>query len=145
MPVKQYAAAMPTSPLVDPASGEITPAWRMFLLSLYERTGSAPGQPPINGDEIKAQIDAEEAARIAADNAINSRLTAETNARQDGDAAAQYAVRVEADTRQSQDALLVPLVELATLWAGQDLAAVLPTSNPGGGKPWLNGTTVSVG
>jgi hypothetical protein len=34
---------IPTAPLCDPQSGEVTPAWRRFLMSLLARTGGSPG------------------------------------------------------------------------------------------------------
>jgi hypothetical protein len=40
--------------------------------------------------------------------------------------------------------LLQPIATLATAWAGLNLA-FLPSSDPGGGRPWLNGVVVQVG
>lgn len=35
----QYDVGFPSSPCTDPASGEVTPAWRRFFTVLWQRTG----------------------------------------------------------------------------------------------------------
>ena len=126
---------------------------------LQRRTGGTVG---VDAGASAALIAAEQAARVAADNALQAAIAAEAAARAAADAA-------EATTRASMDAwlesqlrvggsglaaeiaariaadlLLVPRAELCTLWAGCDLS-FLPTSDPGLGKPWLDGTHIAVG
>lgn len=78
-------AGMPTSPLVDP-TGNIRPAWRALLLSLFQRTGGAVGKVTPDVDAIQGEIDAEEAARTAADAGLQSAINAEAAARTAADA-----------------------------------------------------------
>lgn len=141
-------AAFPSAPLVDD-TGQITAPWRSFLLALYTRTGGSPGtditQIVDNTAELQAAIGAEEAARLAADASLATGLDAEIAARTAGDAANAQAISSEANTRALNDGLLVPRTLLAQLWAGSAVGAYLPRTDPGGGLPWLNGTTISVG
>ena len=155
---------MPTSPLVD-AGGNVRPEWRAYFNSLYLRTGGARGQETDTAN-LQSQIDAEEAARIAADttlragiddeaalrvagdlanNQVAVQLVAdEAIARVNGDQAVARNIYTETQARIAADASYVPIAQLCTLWAGCNLS-FLPTTDPGGGKPWLDGTRISVG
>lgn len=148
----------PTAAFVGP-DGNITTAWRAWLLVLQRRTGGTVGAS--SGDNAAA-LAAEQAARIAADNALQAAIAAEVAAREAADAAETAAraaadawlvtyvhgsaagLQAEIDARIAADALLVPIAQLCTLWAGCDLS-FLPTSDPGLGKPWLDGNHVAVG
>jgi len=145
---------VPSAPLVDPISGQVTPAWRAFLLALYQRTGGAVGQSS-DTSELEAQLAAEEAARIAADTGLATGLASEATTRAAADTALntavtrEAAIRARADSneataRQNADALLVPIAQLCSMWAGCDLS-FLPTADPGSGMPWLDGTHIAVG
>lgn len=141
-----FRAAFPSATLTD-AAGNLTPAWRGFFQSLYARTGGSNG---VSSDTsaLEAELEAERLARIAGDQAAANGLAAERTARQNADTGEAQA-RTAADTaeknaRIAADALLVPIAQLCTMWAGCNLA-FLPTSDPGLGKPWLNGTQVTVG
>lgn len=105
---------LPSSPLVDPVTGQVTPAWRAFFLAMLLRTGGGPG---VDVSQVQTSLAEEATTRANADTALGARITTETNA------------------REAADALLVPIAQLGTLWAGNDLR-FLPTANPGGGQPW---------
>ena len=141
-----FRAAFPSASLID-ESGNLTPAWRGFFQSLYARTGGSNG---ISSDtsQLEAELEAERQARIAADEALTGGLEAEIAARQAADAAEARARQAgdlgEAIARQAADALLVPIAQLCSLWAGCNLA-FLPTTDPGGGKPWNDGGHIAVG
>jgi hypothetical protein len=155
---------VPTSPLVAP-DGTLRPEWRAFFTSLYLRTGGSQGQETDTA-HLQAQIDAEEAARAAADVALRAGIDTEsalraagdlTNrqdavnlvadeamARVQGDQAVSRSVYNETQARIAADALLVPRAELCTMWAACDLS-FLPTADPGGNRPWLDGHHIVVG
>jgi hypothetical protein len=141
-----FRAAFPSATLID-ASGGLTPAWRGFFQSLYARTGGSNG---VSSDTsaLEAELEAERQARIAADEALTGGLEAERTARQNADDAEARARQAgdlgEAIARQAADALLVPIAQLCTMWAGCNLA-FLPTADPGGGMPWLDGNHLVVG
>lgn len=141
-----FRAAFPSATLID-ANGGLTPAWRGFFQSLYARTGGANG---VSSDTsaLEAELEAERQARIAGDEALTGGLEAEQAARQAADAAEARARQAgdlgEAIARQAADALLVPIAQLCTMWVSCNLA-FLPTTDPGGGKPWLDGNHVVVG
>ena len=128
-------AAIPSSPLVD-ANGWINPEWRAFFAALYLRTGGAIGQST-DTSALVAALAAETTARRTADTGLSSGISSETNARIAADNA-------EKTARQNADALLVPKAELCSLWAACDLS-FLPATDPGGGKPWLDGNHIAVG
>lgn len=132
-------------------------------LAITRETSPYPQDASANLFAAQGDIGAETSARIAADNAeasaraaavaaeATARIaadTAEANAR----AAALAAERVnrlngdnnEAFARMAADALLVSIASLRTLWEALDFSG-LPTSDPGGGKPWLNGSVLSIG
>lgn len=141
-----FRAAFPSATLVD-ANGGLTPAWRGFFQSLYARTGGSNG---VSSDTtaLEAELEAERQARIAADEALTGGLEAERTARiaaDDAEARARQAGDLgEAIARQAADAGLVPIAQLCTMWAGCDLS-FLPTADPGGGMPWLDGSHIVVG
>lgn len=152
-----YRAAFPSGPIADD-SGNLSSAWRGFFQSLYTRTGGANG---ISSDTsaLEAELEAERQARVAGDVAMASGLAAERTARQAADSTETQArqtgdtnerlARQAADTAETQariaaDALLVPKADLCSLWAACDLG-FLPTSDPGLGKPWLDGAHIVVG
>ena len=141
-----FRAAFPSATLID-ANGGLTPAWRGFFQSLYARTGGANG---VSSDTtaLEAELEAERQARIAADQALTNGLAAEITARQNADTNEALLRRAgdqgEAAARQAADAALVPRSQLCTLWAGCNLS-FLPTADPGGGMPWLDGSHVVVG
>jgi hypothetical protein len=145
---------VPSAPLVDPVSGQVTPAWRAFLIALYQRTGGAVGQSS-DTSELEAQLAAETAARSTADTGLATGLASEAATRAAADTALDTAVtreatlRARADSneataRQNADALLVPIAQLCSMWAACDLS-FLPTADPGSGMPWLDGTHIAVG
>ena len=142
-----FRAAFPSGPLVDSDTGNLSAAWRGFFQSLYARTGGSNG---ISSDTsaLEAELEAERQARIAADAALTAGIGAERTARQQADsneaaarAAADFA---EVTARAAGDALLVPIAQLCTMWAGCNLS-FLPTADPGSGKPWLDGIHIAVG
>ena len=141
-----FRAAFPSATLTDEA-GNLTPAWRGFFQSLYARTGGSNG---VSSDTsaLEAELEAERQARIAADQALTNGLAAEITARQNADSneatMRQAGDRGEAAARQAADAALVPIAQLCTMWAGCNLA-FLPTTDPGGGKPWNDGGHIAVG
>ena len=141
-----FRAAFPSAQLVD-ANGGLTPAWRGFFQSLYARTGGSNG---VSSDTsaLEAELEAERQARIAGDQAAANGLAAERTARQNADTneatARHNEVLSEASARKAADALLVPKSQLCSLWAACDLS-FLPTTDPGGGKPWLDGSHIVVG
>ncbi|HEX3574565.1 MAG TPA: hypothetical protein VHU42_08205 [Rhodopila sp.] len=85
----------PTDPVVD-ANGNLTPAWRAFLLALYNRTGSAVG---VSTGTISGQLATEVSARTAADTTLAGSIASEQAARIAADGA-------EATARASADAAL---------------------------------------
>jgi hypothetical protein len=138
--------AFPSGPLIDPASGDVTPVWRAYFAQLYIRTGGSSA--PVDATTLTAALVAERAARLAADAALQSALTIETTQRQAADNA-ETAARIAADNailqsldteraaRIASDALLVPIAQLCAMWAACNLA-FLPHSDPGGAKPWID-------
>lgn len=116
------AASIPSAPLVD-STGNVTPAWRAFFSTLQVRTGGTTGQSTAE---------------------LSASLAQETTARTNADAALNTAVNNEAVARENADALLVPIANLGTQFAATSLSG-LPTTNPGGGLPWLSAGNVHVG
>jgi hypothetical protein len=96
--------AVPSGPLVDVTTGEVTPAWRAFLIGLYGRTGGAPGGTLASAADLLT----EQAAREAADAALSTSLSSEEAARAAGDAANATAVAAEQSAREAADARLLP-------------------------------------
>lgn len=161
-------AAFPSGPLID-ESGEVTPAWRGFFLSLYQRTGSAIGFSS-DTSGIDKRLDDEISARTTADASLNAGLANEATLRSERDGALQAGLAAEAATRAgvdgtvagiananaaaitaersariAADALLVPIAGLNMRIAELNLEAVLPAYDPGNGRLWLDATTVRIG
>ena len=89
----KYTAAMPmpSAPLVDPASGNITPAWWHWMLSLFARTGSAPG---VGTKDVEVTAVAAGTGASAAQTTANGAATAAAVAQ----ATASAAVKRAGDT-----------------------------------------------
>lgn len=102
------------------------------------------------GAETAARIaadNAEQAARIAADNALQTDITDEATARTNADTTLQTNITNEASTRASADtteAIARAAGDTVAHWMALDFSG-LPTSDPGGGKPWLKGGDLHVG
>lgn len=143
------SAAIPTSPLVDD-NGNIRPEWRAFFTRLWQRTGGAIGQS-IDTEHLQQQIDTEAATRSAADAALTAAIDNEAQTRATADDVLTTALNTEAYLRQQADAQTVAqlnnyvlITQLCSQWAACNLA-FLPTADPGGGKPWLDGPHIAVG
>ena len=65
-------AAFPSGPLLDPATGQVSGAWRGFFMALYNRTGAATGA---SVGVTQASLDAETAARIEGDNRLQAQIS----------------------------------------------------------------------
>jgi hypothetical protein len=65
-------AAFPSGPLLDPATGLVSGAWRGFFMALYNRTGAATGA---SVGVTQASLDAETAARIEGDNRLQAQIS----------------------------------------------------------------------
>jgi hypothetical protein len=89
-------AQFPSGPLID-ETGEITPVWRAYFSQLYIRTGGAAGTSS-DTTQLQADLDAEEAARQAADLTLTAGLVAERTAREAADSA-EAAARAQADAQ----------------------------------------------
>jgi hypothetical protein len=113
-------------------------------MTLWRRTGSAQGQST-DTSNLQQQIDAEEAARIQHDALLGQATNNEASARAAGDAANAQAVTNEANARAAADALLLPIAQLCTQWMLCNLTAILPTHDPGGGRPWNNAGVITLG
>ena len=144
-------AQFPSGPLLD-ESGEITPVWRAYFAQLYERTGGPQGS---SVEAVLAALALERTARIAGDAGLSADIAAERTARENADTELTAAIIAEANARRSADlaetnariaadALLVPISQLCVMWAACDLS-FLPTTDPGGGMPWLDGNHIAVG
>jgi len=110
-------AQFPSGPLID-ETGEITPVWRAYFSQLYIRTGGAAGASS-DTTQLQADLDAEEAARQAADLVLTTGLVAERTAREAADSA-------EAAARAQADAKLLPLAG-GTMTGNIILPAATPT------------------
>ena len=105
----------PSAPIVDPATGELTTAWRMFLLAMWARTGSAAGVVSTpGGGASPAALAAETAARSAGDSALGTLASAnaaaigvEATARATHDAALATSIAAEAAARTHADTVEV--------------------------------------
>jgi hypothetical protein len=144
-------AQFPSGPLLD-ETGEITPVWRAYFAQLYERTGGPQGS---SVEAVLAALALERTARINGDTTLTNAITAERTARENADTALGNAIAAERNARQAADiaetmariaadALLVPIAQLCSMWAGCNLS-FLPTTDPGNGRPWLDGTHIVVG
>ena len=148
----------PQAPLVDDERN-VTTVWRAYFLVLQRRTGGTVG---VNSGDQAAGLKAEEAAREAADVALQAAIDAEATIRAEADTAEAQArsaadtslagriqnttTRLDAEILRATgaEALLVPISQLCAMWSQCDLS-FLPTTDPGGGRPWLDGTQLVVG
>lgn len=139
-------ANLPSGPMMDPATGIPTPAWYAFFVALFNRTGGTQGTNLATAHGVlAAQITAEQAARVAADQTLTSELASEARTRAAGDATLAQELTAEASTRALTDSTLLPRAQLCTQWSQCNLSALLPTTDPGGGLPWNNNGVVTVG
>ena len=63
-------AGLPSAPLIDPASGDISQPWRLFMLALQRRTGSA------NAPAVGVSTAAETTRALAAEAALRAAIQA---------------------------------------------------------------------
>lgn len=138
---RPFDATVPSGPLIDRGTLDLTPAWRAFLTALWARTGGAQGTASGGWEQPLA---AETEARVQGDAALGQALGTETMLREMRDNGLASQIVTEADARAAADALLVPLAQLCSLWAACDLS-FLPTADPGLGKPWLDGNHIAIG
>jgi hypothetical protein len=94
--------AIPSGPLVDPESGEVMPSWRALFMSFYGRTGGSTG----GVGTTQAALDAETAAREAADAALAASVSHEAATRAAADVVQSAAIAAETSGRMAMDALL---------------------------------------
>lgn len=77
--------AVPSGPFIDLTTGNVTPAWRQFLVTLAARTGGAQGMATPDVAPIEAALVLERSARQAGDTSAATGLASEANARQAAD------------------------------------------------------------
>lgn len=94
---KNLNAGFPSGPLVNPATGEIDPVWRAFLVSLFSRTGGALGLSSDQTD-LRHALDTESQARTAGDSALSASVAIETAKRSAADDAEAAARRLDRNT-----------------------------------------------
>jgi hypothetical protein len=97
----------PNAPFIDPVTGDLAPVWRSFILSLYQRTGSAEG---ISNTDTAASIAAEAVTRAAGDAQLAASVTNEATLR-------TAAITAEANARITAIANLT--AQVAGLSTGQ--------------------------
>lgn len=138
----------PSGPLVDPASGELTPAWRAFFLAVFLRTGGAAGIITTDTSSLSAAITAETAARQTADAGLTSSIAQERGRAETAEQALGERISLETIQRNSAIGAAVTtylsIAGLRAAWMALDLS-VLPHVDPGSGKPWLDGDVITVG
>lgn len=138
----------PTGPLFDPATGDVTPSWRAFFLALWQRTGGSIGIITTDTTNLSAAITAETTARQTADAGLTTSIAQERGRAEIAEQALGERISLETIQRNSAIGAAVTtylsIAGLRAAWAGLDLS-VLPATDPGGGKPWLDGNVVSVG
>ena len=107
---------------------------------------------------LSAAISDETNARVAGDNTLSGEITAEATTRANADTAETNArvaadntlsgeITTEATTRANADtaeANARVAGDTAAMFATFNLSG-LPTTNPGGGRPWLSGGNIHVG
>lgn len=95
------AAGFPSSPIVDPGTGLVTPVWRGFLLQMFLRTGGGTGAD-LPGAVAAVKVEA--AARELADSNLADQVSGEAATRAAADQAvlgqAIAAVQAEAVSRR---------------------------------------------
>lgn len=102
----QLNVGVPTSPLVNPVTGRLNTEWRAFFVALQMRTGGTIGQ---SLDTLETEINAEQQARIQADQALGASLDNEAALRKDADTQLNTAIGNETTTRALQDGLKLSL------------------------------------
>jgi hypothetical protein len=124
----------PPDGFTDP-SGTLSAAWLACIGALHRRTGDAVG---VSSADNATQIAAEEAARIAADTALQGGLDAEAATRASNDTAEANA-RLAADTAEANARITADAAETSARIAADNAlnAALLP--KPGGGVNWSAG------
>jgi len=93
---------VPSGPMINTDTGEVTQAWLGFFVALWQRTGSSAGGVQASASDLAAET----AAREAADQALTASLSSETSARASGDAANHALIAAEGATRSAADAHL---------------------------------------
>ena len=84
--------AVPSGPFIDLTTGNVTPAWRQFLVTLAARTGGSQGMATPDVAPIEAALVLERSARQAGDQSAATGIAAEANARQQRDAELALAI-----------------------------------------------------
>lgn len=151
--------AFPSGPLIDTRTGEIMPAWRGFFLSLYNRTGSAGGWSS-DTSGLERELEQETANRVAADEALSAQIATLNNTRvtdtwridqvlqevqRNGLSLVRGAVADITAANTATAAQMVPIADLGTAWAALNLGSILPRTDPGHGRPWIDDSTLRVG
>jgi hypothetical protein len=150
--VTSLPVGFPTGPLFDATTGEVTPAWRQFFVALWQRTGSAAGIVTTDTASLEASLAAETIARQTADAGLTNAIAQERARAEGAEGGLISDMQVVSYSLQSQitsfgsyaNANYVLISNLASLWAAQNYN-FLPAIDPGSGKPWLDGNTLSVG
>ena len=99
--------AVPSGPFIDLNTGNVTPAWRQFLVVLAQRTGGTQGLATPDTAPIEADLAAEQAARRAGDVTLTTGIAAEAAARQAADA--ELATAINRRVAKTGDTMLGPL------------------------------------
>lgn len=99
--------AVPSGPFIDLTTGNVTPAWRQFLVTLAARTGGAQGLPTPDVAPIEAALVLERSARQAGDTSAATGIASEANARQAADAT--LALQINQRVSKTGDTMLGPL------------------------------------
>ena len=138
----------PTGPLIDPASGELTPSWRAFFLAVFLRTGGNAGIITTDTSTLSAEIAAETASRQTADANLTAAIAQERARAEAAEAAQTSALQVAVFQLQQAISGAATYVQtytgLRAAWMALDLS-VLPGADPGNGKPYLDGNHIAVG
>jgi hypothetical protein len=125
-----FCALPPPEAFVDP-SGSLSAAWLACIAALHRRTGDATG---ISSADNAGQVVAEEAARIAADTALQGGLDAEAATRAANDTAEANA-RLAADAAETNARISADATERTARITADN--ALLP--KPAGGVTWTAG------
>ena len=130
-------AQFPSGPIIDRA-GNLTPAWRAFLLQLYARTGGAAVSATT--PQLAAGLAAEVIARTNADDDLTAALAAEQEARGEADAS-------EAAIRAAADKALLPIAggTMTGTLRGPAASFTLYQVGGAGGPTWTAGWGVPTG
>jgi hypothetical protein len=124
----------PPDAFVDP-SGMLSAAWLACIGALHRRTGDAVG---ISSADNATQIATEEAARVAADTALQAGLDDEAATRAANDTAEANA-RLAADTAEANARITADAAEVSARIAADNALNAAKLANPGGGVTWTSG------